>query len=67
MIHRDDKNSPKVGKIVGYLFSYFLFATVLYFILKYTDKLPNNWSYINIVLLTLGIVFIGLILGKILR
>ena len=55
------------GQRVGFLFSYLVFTTILYFILTLLNKLPNDWSYLSVVLITLAIVIIGFILKKVLK
>jgi len=57
----------KFNEKIGYLFSYFLFTTIFYYILKFLNKLPENWSYYHIIGITLLIVLIGTILKKILK
>ena len=57
----------KSGKIVGFLFSYFLFTTIIFFIFRITEKLPKDWSYFHIVSVTLIIASIGFIIKKLLK
>jgi len=52
---------------LGYLFSYFLFTTILFYILTFLNKLPNSWNYTHIMGITLTIVLIGTALKRLLR
>jgi len=51
------------GVYVGYLLFYFVFTTVLFFILSLTEKLPEHWNYLSVA----NITFFGVILIKILK
>ena len=55
-----------VGIIVGYVFSYFLFTTILFFILTFSQRLPSGWNYFHIIGITIIITFIGTIIRKLL-
>ena len=59
--------NQKTGVVIGYIFSYAIFTTILFYILKLTKKLPSNWSIFQIIGITLIIVIIGLILKKLLK
>jgi len=48
-----------IGKIIGYVLMFFVFTTILYFILSIFEKLPKFGGYFSVVLLTLALVFIG--------
>ena len=55
-----EKNKfERFGKIIGYTFMYLIFTTLLYLLLKLLHKLPQNWNYINILLITLAITLLG--------
>jgi len=62
MKFEENKRIEQYGKILGYLFSYFLFTTILFLILNLLNKIPSSWNYFHIILITLLIVFIGIIL-----
>lgn len=62
-----NRRYAKIGKEMGYLFSYFLFTTTLFFILKFSNKLPDNYPYIHAMWLTLVIVLTGLCVKKLLK
>lgn len=57
----------KIGNTVGYAFGYFLFTTILYFILKWLNKIPETWNYFYIMGITFSIILVGGIIKKILR
>ncbi|MDP3918387.1 MAG: hypothetical protein Q8Q35_00585 [Nanoarchaeota archaeon] len=48
-----------IGETLGFIFSYFVFTTILFTLFYYLDKLPSGWTYYHIMTLTLFIVFIG--------
>ncbi len=45
--------------IIGYIVMYLIFTTLLYFILRYFNKIPENWTYFHVMTVTLLIVLIG--------
>jgi len=56
-----EKNS-NLGRYIGYILMFFIFTTILYFLLTILEKLPASWNYFNILLIVLMIVFIGKII-----
>ncbi|MBC8495464.1 hypothetical protein H8D36_04890 [archaeon] len=60
------KKAKKIGLWVGYVFSYFLFTTILYFILSYA-KSSVDWSYFAVIGITIVIVIIGLLIRRALK
>jgi len=48
-----------IGKIIGYSLMFFLFTTILYFILLFLEKLPKFGGYFSVILLVLILVLIG--------
>jgi len=56
--------SEKIGEKIGYLFSYFLFTTILYYILTLLNKIPSNWNYINIMAITLVVCALAIIIKR---
>ncbi len=67
MKFEQNKSVEKWGEKVGYLFSYFLFTTFLYFILSFLDKLPPTWSYYHIMAITFCIALGAIIVRRLLR
>ena len=57
----------KIGRFLGFLFSYFIFTTILYLILNILNKLPQGVGYFHIYLLTAYIVSIGILMRKIIK
>lgn len=47
------------GERAGYLFSYFMFTTMLYFLLIFLKKLPGDWSYLSVAFFTFCITLTG--------
>jgi len=60
------ENTRKLGERIGFILMYFIFTTLLYFVLKFLGRIPN-WNYFHIVFLTLAITLTGILLDKILR
>ena len=52
-------SKQNIGKIIGYFLMFFVFTTILYFILLIFDKLPKFGGYFSVILLTFTLVFIG--------
>ena len=67
MIFEQNKSSEKFGETAGYLFSYFLFTTILFFILVLINKIPGSWSYFHVMGFTILIAFIGFGVGQLLK
>ncbi len=67
MIFEENKNIEKIGMVLGYIFSYFLFTTILFFILVLLRKIPETWSYFHVMAITILIAFIGVIIKRLLR
>jgi len=62
-----DKSVEKWGEKVGYISSYFLFTTILFFILTLLNKIPESWSYAHVMGITILIVFIGFVIKRLLK
>jgi len=60
-------DAEKFNKKFGYIFGYFLFTTIVYFILTLLKRIPQNWTYLHIMGITLIITIIGISLKKLLR
>ncbi len=67
MIFKKNKSVILFGERIGFLFAYFLFTTVLYFILSFLGKLPASWSYFHIIIITFCIVLLGMVTKRLLR
>jgi hypothetical protein len=55
-----EKNARKTG----YLFSYFLMTTLLFFILKFSKRLPDEWNYLNIMVIVAFVAVIGTLIKR---
>ncbi|MBI2105584.1 hypothetical protein HYT56_01970 [Candidatus Woesearchaeota archaeon] len=64
MIFEYDNTLEKAGIKTGYVFSYFLFTTILFFIILSLDK---PLGYFHVMLLSLGIVFVGFLIKRFLK
>jgi len=62
-----DKKIRKIGEKTGIMTMYLIFTTLLYFILKLLERLPENWGYFHIVLLTLFIILLGTLIKMLLN
>lgn len=61
------QEGSKIGKFFGFFISYIVFTTILYFILKILDRLPESISYFHMYILTTYIILIGLLTNKIIK
>lgn len=61
------ESTKLIGRRVGYIFSYFLFTTILYFIFIVLEKMPDSWTYFHVMGITLAVLVLGLILKKALK
>lgn len=66
MDFKQRKNGFKLGKRIGFIFSYFLFTTIAYFIFKLTGKI-GNWTYYHFMVLVLLITLLGLLIKRMLK
>lgn len=67
MIFEENRTTEKLGEILGYIFSFFLFSTILFFILFVLKKIPESWPYIHVVGIVILIVLVSLIVKKFLK
>ena len=67
MNFEDDRSLEKLGEKIGYIFSYFMFTTILFFILEFLNKLPIDWSYFHMMGITFSIALTGTILKRLLK
>ena len=59
MIIEQNKNLQVLGEKIGYILSYIIFTTLLFFILSWLNKLPIFWNYFHVMILTFLIVMSG--------
>jgi hypothetical protein len=62
-----DNSIEGLGRMAGYIFSYLMFTTILYFLLVALKKMPGNWTYFHIALLSFCLSLSGEILKRLLR
>jgi len=67
MLFEQNNNIEKFGKKIGYIFAYFLFTTILFFILRLLNKIPDSWSYYSIMVITLVIALLGVVIKRFLK
>ena len=67
MIFEENKIIEKLGEKLGYIFSYFLFTTILFFILTLLKKIPESWSYIHIMVITVVIALGGTMIKRLFK
>ncbi|MBT3407193.1 hypothetical protein HN415_00770 [Candidatus Woesearchaeota archaeon] len=65
MKYKQNNNLFKIGKFVGFTFSYFLSVTILFLIINIFKK-SLELSYFFVMVLILMIIFVGFILRKVL-
>lgn len=63
----ENKSIEKIGEKIGFIFAYFLFITILFFLLKLINKLPTNWTYYHVMGIVLLIVLIGMGIKRLLK
>lgn len=56
----------KIGRIAGFIFSYLLFTTILFFILQFTGRI-SGWTYFHVMAATLIITAFGAGLKRLLK
>ena len=67
MIFEENNIIESLGESLGYIFSYFLFTTILFFILVLLNKLPELGSYIHIMVVVILIAITGTMIKKFLK
>lgn len=56
-----------IGMVFGFVFAYFVFTTILFFILSLLGKLPQNNPLLRTMDITIIIAIAGLIIKRLLR
>lgn len=62
-----EKSIATIGRAFGFLLSYFLFTTILYFLLNLLDKLPAHWSYLHVIALTAALIGLSALIKRLLK
>lgn len=64
----EDKNkSRKFEKKLGFVIMYLIFTIILYFIMRTSNKIPENWTIFHISLLTLFLILLGTFIRLLLK
>jgi len=67
MIFEENKTIEKLGERSGYVFGYFLFTTILFFVLLSFKKIPSSWFYLHVMVITILITLAGAAINRLLR
>ena len=67
MMFEEKKAIEGIGEKIGYVFGYFLFTTILFYVLALTNKIPENWSYFHIMAATMFITLTGVAIERLLK
>jgi hypothetical protein len=67
MIFEENKTVSRMGEVLGFTAAYFVFTTILFFILSTLHKLPPSWSYVHVMGIILIITVIGGVFKKLLK
>ncbi len=59
--------SRTIGEKTGYVTAYIIFSTILYFILKLFNKIPDDWNFVYILPFTYTVVLLGSITTLLLK
>ncbi|MEK6860321.1 MAG: hypothetical protein AABX54_05910 [Nanoarchaeota archaeon] len=62
-----NENIRKSGEIIGFILMYVIFTIMFYLILKFSNKIPDNWNFFYMSLITFLITAIGILLRKFLE
>ena len=64
MFKQKSNKKERFGEKIGYILSYFVFTTILYFLLKLLNKIPSHWTYLHIMVITFLIALIGVLVAR---
>jgi len=60
-------SNENLGFKIGFLLSYFIFTTILFYLLTFLSKVPSDWNYLNIMSITAGISILGIVIKRLLK
>jgi cytochrome c biogenesis protein CcdA len=66
MFDQGGRFGNSAGFTLGFLLSYSIFTTILFYVLTFTEKIPTHWNWFHIGGITAGIILMGLWLRKVL-
>ncbi len=67
MLFEQNNSIERFGEKIGYIFAYFLFTTILFFILRLLNKIPDSWPYFYIIIITFLIALLGIVIKRFLE
>ncbi len=67
MNFENNNNSKKIGKVAGFLITFLIFSIILFFILKFFDKIPESWEFYNVLIIPIILTIIGISIKSILN
>ena len=67
MISEENKTIENIGEKLGYIFSYFVFTTILFFILIILKKISGPLSYVYVMVIVTLISVAGIFIKRFLR
>lgn len=67
LIFDQDRRFEIVGKKIGYVIGYFIFTTILFYVLHFMNKLPRSWSYVHVMGITISIAMFAVIVKRLLK
>ena len=59
--------AKEYGEVLGFLAMFLISTVILYFVLNFLKKMPENWGYFHIFALVFLIILVGAFVNKILR
>ena len=60
-------SQEKIGEKVGFVASYAIFTTILFFVLSFLHKIPEDWTIGHVAGITVGVIVVGLLVKKVLE
>ena len=67
MIAKPKKHLTNLGENMGYVGSYFIFTTALYYVLSLLNRLPQNWNYFHVMGITFSVILLALIIKGVVK
>jgi hypothetical protein len=67
MIFEESKVYARWGERLGFVAAYFVFTTVLFFMLWLLKRLPPSYPVINVMISTALIILVGVVVKRLLR
>jgi hypothetical protein len=60
-------DSRKFGKLFGFFITFLTSTIVLYFVLQFSNRLPENWGYLHVFLTALSVILTGILIKMLLK